>query len=154
MGHGLAHRVSACFGPPCFSPPCFSPPCFSPPCFSPPCFSQVAWLWRAPGRGGGVVMRFGSVGACAACAVIAGAAAAIAEEAGYGQPSCIASTLPAAEAQLRVIPAEIKGAPLVQVRGVVVGALTWKPGQTIKVCFHGGSRQAQERVARVATAWI
>jgi hypothetical protein len=101
-----------------------------------------------------VIMRLAGVGACAACAIIAGAAAATAEGSGYGQPSCIASTLPAAEAQLRLIPAEIKGAPLAQVRGVVVRALTWKPGQIIKVCFHGGSRKAQERVARVASEWM
>jgi len=94
------------------------------------------------------------VAAGAACAVIAGAAAANAEEAGYGQPSCIASTLPAAAAQARLIPAEIKGAALGQVRGVVVRALAWKQGETIKVCFHGGTRKAQERVARLASQWM
>jgi len=97
-------------------------------------------------------MRLRGVAACAACAVIAGAARA--QEAGYGQPSCIASTLPAAEAQLRLIPAEIKGGPLVQLRGVVLRALAWKRGETIKVCFHGGTRKAQERVARVASEWM
>jgi len=90
----------------------------------------------------------------AACAVIAGAATANAEEAGFGQPSCIASTLPAAAAQVRLIPAEIKGAALGQVRGVVVRALAWKQGETVKVCFHGGTRKAQERVARFASQWM
>jgi hypothetical protein len=71
-----------------------------------------------------------------------------------GHPSCIASTLPSARSQARLIPAEIKGAPLVQVRGVVVRSLTWKRGETIKVCFHGGTRKAQERVARIAREWM
>ena len=80
--------------------------------------------------------------------------AAAQDDAGFGQPSCIASTLPAAQAQARLIPAEIKGPPLAQVRGVVVRALTWKRGETIKVCFHGGTRKAQERVARIAGEWM
>ena len=75
-------------------------------------------------------------------------------ESASSHPSCIASTLPAARAQTRLIPAEIKGAPLVQVRGVVVRSLTWKRGETIKVCFHGGTRKAQERVARIAREWM
>ena len=74
--------------------------------------------------------------------------------AGYGHPSCIASTLPAARAQTRLIPPEIKGAPLGQVRGVVVRSLTWKHGETIKVCFHAGTRKAQERVIRIAREWM
>ena len=77
-----------------------------------------------------------------------------AQQSGWNQPSCIASTLPSASAQARLIPAEIKGAPLVQVRGVVVRSLTWKRGETIKVCFHGGTRKAQERVARIAREWM
>jgi len=99
-------------------------------------------------------MRLAVAAACAVCAVVAGVSAARAQEGGYGQPSCIASTLPAARAQARLIPAEIKGAPLVQVRGVVVRSLTWKRGETIKVCFHGGTRKAQERVARIAREWM
>jgi hypothetical protein len=99
-------------------------------------------------------MRLAGVVACAACATLAGARAANAQDAGRGQPSCIASTLPAAQAQVRLIPAEIKGAPLAQVRGVVLRALTWKRGETVKICFHGGTRHAQERVARVASTWM
>jgi hypothetical protein len=99
-------------------------------------------------------MRLAVVAHCAACAVIATLGSATAQEAGYGQPSCIASTLPAAQAQVRLIPAEIKGAPLAQVRGVVVRALTWKGGETVKVCFHGGTRKAQQRVARIAGEWM
>src|SRR6516165_11825132 len=96
-------------------------------------------------------MRLAVVARCAACAVIATVGSATAQDAGYSQPSCITSTLPAAQAQVRLIPSEIKGAPLAQVRGVVVRALTWKGGETIKVCFHGGTRQAQERVALIAS---
>src|SRR5262245_17909337 len=94
------------------------------------------------------------VARCAACAGIVTVGSASAQDAGYGQPSCIASTLPAAQAQVRLIPAEIKGASLGQVRGVVVRALTWKRGETIKVCFHGGTRIAQQRVARIASEWM
>jgi hypothetical protein len=97
-----------------------------------------------------VIMRLAIVARCATCAVFVIVGSATAQDAGYGQPSCIASTLPAAQAQVRLIPAEITGAPLGQVRGVVVRALTWKRGETIRVCFHGGTRKAQERVARIA----
>ena len=99
-------------------------------------------------------MRLAVVARCAACVAIATVGSATAEDADYGQPSCIASMLPAAQAQVRLIPAEIKGTPLAQVRGVVVRALTWKRGETIKVCFHGGTRKAQERVARIASEWL
>jgi hypothetical protein len=37
---------------------------------------------------------------------------------------------------------------------VVVRSLTWRHGQTIKVCFHTGSRKAQERVIRIAREWM
>jgi Astacin (Peptidase family M12A) len=99
-------------------------------------------------------MRLAVAAACAVPAIVAVATGASAQEKGFGHPSCIASTLPAARAQARLIPAEITGAPLGQVRGVVVRSLTWKRGQTIKVCFHGGTRKAQERVARIAREWM
>lgn len=41
-----------------------------------------------------------------------------------------------------------------QVRGVVARAVTWRPGQTIKVCFKAGSRVAHERVMRVGREWM
>ena len=99
-------------------------------------------------------MRVAVAAAGAALAIVAGVSAARAQESGYDQPSCIASTLPAARAQARLIPPEIKGAPLAQVRGVVVRSLAWRRGETIKVCFHGGTRKAQERVARIAREWM
>jgi serralysin len=99
-------------------------------------------------------MRVAVAAACAVPAILAIASGARAQEGGFGQPSCIASTLPAARAQTRLIPAEIKGPALGQVRGVVVRSLTWRPGQTIKVCFNAGTRKAQERVARIAREWM
>ena len=99
-------------------------------------------------------MRLAVAAACAASAIVAIAPGARAQEGGYGHPSCIASTLPATLAQTRLIPAEIKGAPLAQVRGVVVRSLTWRRGETIKVCFHAGTRKAQERVIRIAREWM
>ena len=50
----------------------------------------------------------------------------------------------------RFIPREVKGPPRFRVRGVVARSLTWRPGQTIKVCFKAGSRGAHERVIRIA----
>jgi hypothetical protein len=99
-------------------------------------------------------MRLAVAAACAVPAILAITSGAEAQESGFGQPSCIASTLLAARAQTRLIPAEITGAPLAQVRGVVVRSLTWRRGQTIKVCFHTGTRKAQERVARIAREWM
>ncbi|KAB2915486.1 MAG: hypothetical protein F9K29_13115 [Hyphomicrobiaceae bacterium] len=74
---------------------------------------------------------------------------------GFAFPSCISSTLANSGAQLaRFIPPEAKGAPVSKLRGVVARTVTWKPGQTIKVCFRSGSEKAQERVARYAREWM
>jgi hypothetical protein len=70
---------------------------------------------------------------------------------GFMYPSCISSTLAASTA--RLIPSEAKGPSVRQLRGVVIRALTWRPGHTVKVCFRSGTRGAQERVARVAQEW-
>src|SRR5215475_3891205 len=121
---------------------------------SPTMFWPTQVAMACPSQVRGSIMRLAVVARCAACVAIATVGSATAEDADYGQPSCIASTLPAAQAQVRLIPAEIKGTPLAQVRGVVVRALTWKRGETIKVCFHGGTRKAQERVARIASEWM
>ena len=101
-------------------------------------------------------MRLAAAAACAVPAIVAivSGAEAQAQEGGFGHPSCIASTLPAARAQARLIPADLKGPALGQVRGVVVRSLTWRHGQTIKVCFHTGTRKAQERVIRIAREWM
>jgi astacin (peptidase family M12A) len=100
-------------------------------------------------------MRLAVAAACAVPAILSFASGTRAQEVGgFGQPSCIASTLPAARAQTRLIPAEIKGPVLGQVRGMVVRSLTWKGGQSIKVCFLTGTRKAQERVIRIAREWM
>jgi hypothetical protein len=101
-------------------------------------------------------MRLAAAAACAVpvIAAIASGAEAQTQEGGFGHPSCIASTLPAARAQARLIPADLAGPALGQVRGVVVRSLTWRHGQTIKVCFHTGTRKAQERVIRIAREWM
>lgn len=87
-------------------------------------------------------------GLCAA----ATATPALAQE-GFGFPSCLAS-LSAGPAGPRLVPAEAPPAVARRVRGVVARALTWRPGQTIKVCFRSGSRGAHERVMRVAREWM
>src|SRR5262249_42130743 len=50
-------------------------------------------------------------------------------------------------------PPEAKGEPAVRLRAVVVRTITWRPGETIKVCFNGGTQTAQERVGRFAREW-
>jgi hypothetical protein len=72
----------------------------------------------------------------------------------FAHPSCIASTLPEARAQTRLVPPEARGEPALKLRGVVLRAVTWKPGQTIKVCFLGGSLKAQQRVLGYAREWM
>lgn len=72
----------------------------------------------------------------------------------FAYPSCISATLSSSAAQLsRFIPPEAQGAPAMQLRGIVVRTVTWKVGETIKVCFKSGTRAAQERVARYAREW-
>src|SRR3954447_845636 len=122
-----------------------------------PCFGQAATLSSPSCNGRGIRhMRLAAAAACAVpvIAAIVSGAEAQAQEGGFGHPSCIASTLPAARAQARLIPADLAGPALGQVRGVVVRSLTWRHGQTIKVCFHSGSRKAQERVIRIAREWM
>jgi Astacin (Peptidase family M12A) len=81
-------------------------------------------------------------------AMIAMAGSASAQS-GFAFPSCFAS-LPLDS----LVPKEAKGPLARQVRGVVARAITWRPGQTIKVCFKSGTRGAQERVIRVAREWM
>jgi hypothetical protein len=54
----------------------------------------------------------------------------------------------------RLIPPEATGKLGLQVRGVVARAITWRPGQTVKVCFKAGTRGAHERVMRAAREWM
>jgi hypothetical protein len=92
------------------------------------------------------------------CAVVAGQIVEIGPAlaaGGFGFPSCTASLSTGPAAQIdRLVPSDAP-APVVQrLRGVVARALTWRPGQTIKVCFRSGSRGAHERVVRVAREWM
>jgi Astacin (Peptidase family M12A) len=99
-------------------------------------------------------MRF-RILAVAIAAMGVGMVSPAAAEEGFGLPSCIASVIPGAGAPIsRLVPPEAKGNLARQVRGVVARAVTWRPGQTIKVCFKSGTRGAQDRVVRVAREWM
>lgn len=96
--------------------------------------------------------RFRALGAAAALMSIASPAAA---QEGFLAPSCVASLPSGPGGELnRLVPSEAKGPLARQVRGVVARALTWRPGQTIKICFRSGMRGAHERVIRVAREWM
>jgi hypothetical protein len=71
----------------------------------------------------------------------------------FDHPSCIASMLPGARTQSRLVPPEVAGEPAVRLRAVVVRSFTWRPGSAIKVCFNSGTPKAQARVARFAREW-
>ena len=99
-------------------------------------------------------MRFRAVAACVIPAAIVCVSPAFAQE-GFQFPSCLSSLPSGPGGQLnRLIPSEVKGPLARQVRGVVARAVTWRPGQTIKVCFKSGSRGAHERVMRVGREWM
>ena len=90
-------------------------------------------------------------------AVVCAASMAVSAQAqeGFGFPSCLSALAggPAGQFQ-RLVPAEAPRPVALRVRGVVARALTWRPGQTIRVCFRSGSTGAQERVARIAREWM
>ena len=99
-------------------------------------------------------MRLRSFALCAVPAVMALASPASAQS-GFAFPSCLASLSSGPGGQLnRLVPAEAKGPLARQVRGVVARAVTWRPGQTVKVCFKSGTRGAHDRVIRVAREWM
>jgi hypothetical protein len=99
-------------------------------------------------------MRFSCIAVCAVSGVIALPGPAFAQ-AGFQFPSCLASVVadPGGQFQ-RFVPPEARGPAARKVRGVVARSLTWRPGQTIKVCFKSGTRAAQQRVIRVAREWM
>ncbi|MDX2203164.1 MAG: hypothetical protein NW223_10465 [Hyphomicrobiaceae bacterium] len=49
-----------------------------------------------------------------------------------------------------------QGPPGVQakVRAAVLRTVTWKPGETLKICFLSGTKVARSRVARFASEWM
>jgi hypothetical protein len=61
--------------------------------------------------------------------------------AGYPQPN-------------RFVPPDANAAARGRIRGVVAKALTWSPGETVKVCFRSGTQKARARVARLASEWM
>ncbi len=99
-------------------------------------------------------MRLRLFALCAVSAMTALASPASAQS-GFVFPSCMASLASGPGGQLdRFVPAEAKGPLARQVRGVVARAITWRPGQTVKVCFKSGTRGAHDRVIRVAREWM
>jgi hypothetical protein len=99
-------------------------------------------------------MRFLIVAACAIPGAIVLAGPGAAQE-GFQFPSCLSSVISGPAAQFnRFVPPEAKGPAALKARGIVARSLTWRPGQTIKVCFKAGSRGAHERVIRVASEWM
>lgn len=97
-------------------------------------------------------LSFAAAIVAAATVVLAGPAVA---QGGFQFPSCLSSVMSGSAAQMnRLVPPEVKGLVGAKARGVVARSLTWRPGQTIKVCFKAGSRGAHERVIRVASEWM
>ena len=88
----------------------------------------------------------------AMCLALASPAAA---QGSFGFPSCMSSVVSGPGAPInRLIPAGAPATVARQVRGVVARAVTWRPGQIIKVCFKSGTRAAHDRVIRVAREWL
>jgi Astacin (Peptidase family M12A) len=99
-------------------------------------------------------MRSPFLALCAVPAMIALASPASAQS-GFAFPSCLASLPSGPGGQLhRLIPSEANAPLARQVRGVVARAVTWRPGQTVRICFKSGTRGAHERVIRVAREWM
>lgn len=99
-------------------------------------------------------MQFGWLAVCTLPLLTALATPARAQS-NFGLPSCVSTLVSGpASAFKRFIPNEVKGPSELQMRGVVARSLTWRPGQTIRVCFKSGSRGAHERVIRVGREWM
>lgn len=99
-------------------------------------------------------MRFHLVAAGVVVSLVLGAGPASAQGQ-FAAPSCMATLVSGpAGAFRRFIPDEATGATGLQIRGIVARSLTWRPGQTLKVCFKAGSAGAHQRVMRVAREWM
>ena len=98
-------------------------------------------------------MRLRLVYACGL--IFSGLAGPALSQEGFRYPSCVSTLVSGpASAFKRFIPKEVKGPSELRMRGVVARSLTWRPGETIKVCFKSGSRGAHERVISVAREWM
>lgn len=99
-------------------------------------------------------MRFVRLAACSLPFLGALAPPALAQGS-FGLPSCVSTLVSGpASAFKRFIPNDVKGRAELQMRGVVARSLTWRSGQTIRVCFKSGSRGAHERVIRIGREWM
>ena len=97
-------------------------------------------------------MRFLRFAACATPLLLAFSGPGTAQD-DAAAPLCAAATLDG-YTLTRFVPPEARGAPARQLRAVVRRAVTWTPGQSIKVCFKSGTDAAQARVARYAREWM
>lgn len=74
-------------------------------------------------------------------------------EIGPDQPCTAAFGTAGYPALTRFVPGDIPAPARAAVRGVVVRSITWRPGETIKVCFRAGTQKARVRVAKHASEW-
>ena len=75
-------------------------------------------------------------------------------EVGPDQPCTAAFGTAGYPALTRFVPGDIPAPARAAVRGVVVKSITWRPGETIKVCFRAGTQKARVRVAKHAGEWM
>jgi hypothetical protein len=54
----------------------------------------------------------------------------------------------------RFVPAEAAVPARGALRGVVIRAITWRPGETLTVCFRAGTPKARARIAEFASEWM
>jgi hypothetical protein len=101
-----------------------------------------------------MLMRFCVAVGAGIAGAMAFAGPALAQET-FTAPSCVSSLVFGSSAHFdRFIPKEAKGKTALRMRGIVARSVTWRPGQTITICFKAGSRGAHERVIRVAREWM
>jgi hypothetical protein len=74
-------------------------------------------------------------------------------EIGPDQP-CTAPFGAGYPALTRFVPTEASPVARAAVRGVVVKSITWRPGETVKVCFRAGTQKARARVVKYASEWM
>jgi hypothetical protein len=75
-------------------------------------------------------------------------------EIGPDQPCTAAFGTAGYPALTRLIPGDLPAPARANVRGVVVRSITWRQGETIKVCFRAGTPKARARVAKYASEWM
>jgi hypothetical protein len=73
---------------------------------------------------------------------------------GPDQPCTAAFSNVGYPALTRFVPGEATAPARAGIRGVVVRSITWRPGETIKVCFRSGTPKARMRTAAYASDWM